>query len=114
MGEIIMNVCCDSDDKLPPQTATVEHLEARMAQEPSQSVANSLGFVTFAKCFCINPVYINPVYGGGYYKKRKGWVLIELTTRAETYFKTLRDARQHLVRLYTEVAPKNIATEALP
>src|SRR2546426_459091 len=54
-----------------------------MAQEPSQSVANSLGFVTFAKCFCINPVYINPVYGGGYYKKRKGWVLIDLATSHE-------------------------------
>ena len=111
MGEIIMNVCCDSDDKLPPQTATVEQLEARMAQEPSQSVANSLGFVSFAKCFCINPVYINPVHGGGYYKKRKGWVLIDLATRAETYFKTLRDAKHHLIRLYMEAAPKKIATQ---
>ena len=82
-----------------------------MAQEPSQSVANSLGFVTFAKCFCINPVYINPVHGGGYYKKRKGWVLIDLITRAETYFKTLRDAKHHLIRLYMEAAPKKIATQ---
>lgn len=106
-----MNVCCDSDDKLPPQTATVEHLEARMAQEPSQPVANSLGFVTFAKCFCINPVYINPVYGGGYYKKRKGWVLIDLATRAETNFKRLCDAKHHMMCLYLEAAPKNIATE---
>src|SRR5947199_10643425 len=101
-----MNVCCDSDDKLPPQTATVEQLEARMAQEPSQSVANSLGFVTFAKCFCVNPVD-----GGGYYKERKGWVLIDLVTRAETYFKTLRDAKHHLIRIYKEAAPKKIATQ---
>jgi hypothetical protein len=106
MGEIIMNVCCDSDDKLPPQTATVEHLEARMAQEPSHPVANSHGFVTFAKCFCINPVF-----GGGYYKKRKGWVLIDLATRAETYFKTLRDAKHHLIRLYMEAVPKTIAIQ---
>ena len=111
MGEIIMNVSCDSDDKLPPQTATVEHLEVKMAQEPSQSVANSLGFVTFAKRFCINPAYINPVYGGGYYKKRKGWVLIDLATREETYFKTLRHAKHDLIRLYREAAPKKIATQ---
>jgi hypothetical protein len=83
-------------------------------QDPSQAVANSSGYVTFAKCFCINPVYINPLYGRGYYKKRKGWVLIDLATRAETYFKTLRDARQHLIRLYMEAAPKKIATEDLP
>ena len=77
-----------------------------MAQEPVQTVANSPGFVTFAKCFCINPVYINPVYGGGHYKKRKGWVLIDLDTRAETNFKTMRDAKQHLIRLYLEATPK--------
>ncbi len=77
-----------------------------MAQEPSHPVANSHGFVTFAKCFCINPVY-----GEGYYKKRKGWVLIDLATRAETYFKTLRDAKHHVIRLYTEAAPKKIATQ---
>ncbi len=82
-----------------------------MALEPIQSVANSPGFVTFAKCFCINPVYINPVYGGGYYKKRKGWVLIDLATRGETSFKTLRDARHHLILLYMEAVPKIIATE---
>ncbi len=78
------------------------------------SVANSSGFVAFAKCFCINPVYINPVYGGGRYKKHKGWVLINLATRAETNFKTLRGARQHLIRLYMEAASGEIATEALP
>ncbi len=77
------------------------------AQEPFQSVANAPAFVTFAKCFCINPVF----GGGHYYKKRKGWVLIDLATRAETNFKTLRDARHHLIRLYIEAAPKNIATE---
>ena len=77
-----------------------------MDQEPFQSVASSPGFVTFAKCFCINPVY-----GGGYYKTRKGWVLIDLATRAETNFKTLRDARRHVIRLYMEAAPKQIATE---
>jgi hypothetical protein len=76
--------------------------------DPGPSVANSLGFVAFAKRFCINPVYVV-----GRYKKRKGWVVIDLATRAETYFKTMRDARQHLVRLYTEAAPKKIATEAL-
>ena len=79
-----------------------------MTQDPSQSAVNSPGFVTFAKCFCINPVYINPVYGGGYYKKRKGWVLIDLATRAETNFKTLRDAKHHLMRLYMETTPKII------
>ena len=68
-----------------------------MVQEPFQSVANSPGFVTFAKCFCINPVY-----DGGHYRKRKGWVLIDLATRAETSFKTLRDARHHLIGLYIE------------
>jgi len=78
-------------------------------QDSSPSVANSLGFVTFAKRFCINPLY-----EVGRYKKRKGWVLIDLATRAETYFKTLRDARQHLIRLYTEAAPQKIAIEALP
>lgn len=85
-----------------------------MIQEPFQAVAYSPGFVTFAKCFCINPAYINPLYGGGYYKKRKGWVLIDLATRAETYFKTLRDAKHHLIRLYMEAAPEKIATEDLP
>ncbi len=78
-----------------------------MLPQPFQSVANSPNFVTFAKCFCINPVYD----GGRYYKKRKGWVLIDLATRAETNFKTLRDARHHLVRLYMEAAPQQIATE---
>ena len=82
-----------------------------MAQEPFQSDANSPGFVTFAKCFCINPVYSNPVYGGGQYKKRKGWVLIDLATRAETNFKTMRDAKQHLIRLYLEAIPKVIPAE---
>ena len=77
-----------------------------MAQEPIQAVSISPGFMTFAKCFCINPVY-----SGGLYKKRRGWVLIDLATRAETNFKTLRDARHHVIRLYTEAAPKNIATE---
>jgi len=76
-----------------------------MAQEPSQSDMNSPGFTTFAKCFCINPVYSNPVYGGGHYQKRKGWVLIDLATRAETNFKTLRAARHHLMCLYTATAP---------
>jgi hypothetical protein len=85
-----------------------------VAQEPTQAVTYSPGFATFAKCFCINPVYINPLYGGGYYKKRKGWVLIDLATRAETYFKTLRDAKHHLIRLYIEAAPEKIATESLP
>jgi hypothetical protein len=82
-----------------------------MAQEPSQSAVNSPGFVTFAKCFCINPVYINPVYGGGHYQKRKGWVLIDLATRAETNFKTLRDAKHHLICLYMETTPKIIPAE---
>ncbi len=82
-----------------------------MAQEPSQSAVNSPGFVTFAKCFCINPVYINPVYGGGHYQKRKGWVLIDLATRAETNFKTLRDAKHHLMCLYMETTPKIIPAE---
>ena len=80
-----------------------------MALEHSQSAANSPGFVTFAKCFCINPVYINPVYGGGHYQKRKGWVLIDLATRAETNFKTLRDAKHHLMCLYMETTPKIIS-----
>jgi hypothetical protein len=82
-----------------------------MTQEPAQSVANSPGFVTFAKCFCINPVYVNPAYGGGCYKKRRGWVLIDLATRAETNFKTLRDAKHHLIHLYLAAAPKSIAME---
>jgi hypothetical protein len=82
-----------------------------MTPEPSQSAVTSPGFVTFAKCFCINPVYINPVYGGGHYQKRKGWVLIDLATRAETNFKTLRDAKHHLVRLYMEATPKIIPAE---
>jgi hypothetical protein len=84
-----------------------------MAQELSRSAANSPGFVTFAKCFCINPVYINPVYGGGHYKKRKGWVLIDLDTRAETNFKTLRDARHHLMGLYLETTLKIVPAEGL-
>ena len=82
-----------------------------MAQEPSQTAVNSPGFVTFAKCFCINPVYSNPVYGGGHYQKRKGWVLIDLATRAETNFKTLRDAKHHLMCLYMETTPKIISAE---
>lgn len=82
-----------------------------MALDHSQSAANSPGFVTFAKCFCINPVYINPVYGGGHYQKRKGWVLIDLATRAETNFKTLRDAKHHLMCLYMETTPKIIPAE---
>ena len=77
-----------------------------MAQEPIQSVSISPGFMTFAKCFCINPVY-----SVGLYKKRRGWVLIDLATRAETNFKTLRDARHHVMCLYMEAAPKNIAIE---
>jgi len=80
-----------------------------VTQEPNQSVANSPGFVTFAKCFCINPVY-----HVGHYKKRKGWVLIELATRVETNFKLLRSARQHLIQLYMAVAPEKIATAGLP
>src|SRR5438552_17867578 len=78
-------------------------------QDSSPLVANSLGFVTFAKRFCINPGY-----EVGRYKKRKGWVLIDLATRAETYFKTVRDAVQHRVRLYTEVAPQDGGTAAQP
>ncbi len=84
-----------------------------MIQGPIQSVANSPGFVTFAKCFCINPVFINLFYSGGRCKKRNGWVLIDLVTRAETNFKTLRNARQHLIRLYMEAAPEKIATADL-
>ena len=84
-----------------------------MAQEPSQSAVNAPGFVAFAKCFCINPVYSNPVYGGGHYKKRKGWVLIDLATRVETNFKTLRDARHHLMCLYMETTPKIIPAAGL-
>jgi len=84
-----------------------------MTQEPAQSAVNSPGFVTFAKCFCINPVYINPVYGGGHYKKRKGWVLIDLATRVETNFKTLRDARHHLMGLYMETTPQIIPSAGL-
>jgi len=82
-----------------------------MAQDPSQAAVNSPGFVTFAKCFCINPVYINPVYGGGHYQKRKGWVLIDLATRAEMNFKTLRDAKHHLMGLYMATTPKIIPAE---
>ena len=71
--------------------------------QPIQSVSSSPGFMTFAKCFCINPIY-----SSGLYKKRKGWVLIDLTTRVETSFKTLRDARHHVICLYLKV------NEALP
>jgi len=84
-----------------------------MAQELSPAAVNSPSFVTFAKCFCINPVYINPIYGGGHYKKRKGWVLIDLATRAETNFKTLRDARHHLMGLYMETTPKIVPAAGL-
>jgi len=77
-----------------------------MAPEPSHPAVTPPGFATFAKSFCINPVYINPVYGGGHYQKRKGWVLIDLATRAETNFKTLRDAKHHLMGLYMAAAPK--------
>jgi hypothetical protein len=72
-----------------------------------QTCANSPGFMTFAKCFCINPVSDK-----GYYNKRTGWVLIDLATRAEINFKRLRDAKHHLIRLYMEAAPKTIAIEA--
>ena len=84
-----------------------------MAQELSPAAVNSPSFVTFAKCFCINPVYINPIYGGGHYKKRKGWVLIDLATRAETNFKTLRDARHHLMGLYMETTSPVIPAAGL-
>jgi hypothetical protein len=84
-----------------------------VTQDPSQSAVNAPGFVAFSKCFCINPVYINPVYGGGYYKKRKGWVLIDLATRVETNFKTLRDARHHLMCLYMETTPQTIPAAGL-
>jgi len=84
-----------------------------MAQELSPAAVNSPSFVTFAKCFCINPVYINPIYGGGHYKKRKGWVLIDLATRVETNFKTLRDARHHLMGLYMETTPKIVPAAGL-
>ena len=77
-----------------------------MMPDPAQSVENSPGFVTFAQRFCINPAYD----GGHYYKKRKGWALIDLTTRTETSFKTLRDAKRQLVRLYMEASQTNIAT----
>ncbi len=77
-----------------------------MPPQPIQSVSSSPGFATFAKCFCINPVY-----SGGLYKKRRGWVLIDLATRAETNFKRLCDAKHHVMCLYLEAAPKNIATE---
>ncbi|TAL11843.1 MAG: hypothetical protein EPO02_03275 [Nitrospirae bacterium] len=79
-----------------------------MAHEPSQSAVSSSDFATFAKCFCINPVYNSPAYGAGHYKKRRGWVLIDLATRAETNFKTMRDAKQHLIGLYLAAAPKII------
>ena len=72
-----------------------------MTQEPVPPVVHSPGFVTFAKGFCINPVYVE-----GHYRKRKGWVLIDLASRAETNFKTLRDARQYLFRLYLEAAQR--------
>lgn len=77
-----------------------------MPPQPSQSVSRSPGFATFAKCFCINPVY-----SGGLYKKRRGWVLIDLATKAETNFKRLCDAKHHVMYLYLEAAPKNIATK---
>lgn len=70
-----------------------------MAAEPFLPVEHSPGFVAFAKCFCINPVY-----AVGRYKKRTGWVLIDLATTGETNFKTLRDARQHLLLLYMKAA----------
>jgi hypothetical protein len=72
-----------------------------------QTCANSPGFMTFAKCFCINPVSDK-----GYYSKRTGWVLIELATRAEINFKRLGDAKHHLIDLYMKAASKKSATEA--
>ena len=77
-----------------------------MTPEPAQAVEHSPGFVAFAKRFCINPAFD----GGRYYKKRRGWVLIDLATRTETSFKTLRDAKRQLMRLYTDGTSKNIAT----
>ena len=76
-----------------------------MTQDLSQSALSAPEFMAFSKCFCINPVFVNPVSGGGHYKKRKGWVLIDLATRVETNFKTLRDARHHLMCLYMETTP---------
>jgi hypothetical protein len=70
-----------------------------MAAAPFLPVENSPSFVAFAKCFCINPVY-----AVGRYRKRTGWVLIDLATTGETSFKTLRDARQHLLLLYAKAA----------
>ncbi len=84
-----------------------------MARDPISPTANSPGFVSFAKSFCINPVYSNPVYGGAQYKKRKGWVLIDLATRAETNFKTLRDAKHHLARLYSDTTSAVIPAEGI-
>jgi hypothetical protein len=75
-----------------------------MTEEPTQSVEHSPGFMTFARCFCINPVFIR-----GHIRKQKGWVLIDLDTRGETNFKTLRDAKHHLMRLYMEAAPRKTA-----
>jgi len=72
-----------------------------MPPQPIQLVSNSPGFMTFAKCFCINPVY-----SGGLYKKRRGWVLIDLATKAETNFKRLCDAKHHVMYLYLEAAQR--------
>lgn len=74
-------------------------------EKPVQSVENSPGFMTFAQCFCINPVYIT-----GHFRKQKGWVLIDLATRGETNFKTMRAAKAHLIDLYMAAVPKKIAT----
>jgi hypothetical protein len=68
------------------------------------SVEDSPGFLTFAQCFCINPVFIK-----GHFRKQKGWVLIDLGTGWETNFKTMRDAKHHLLHLYLEAVPKKIA-----
>lgn len=76
-----------------------------MTEKPVHSVENSPGFMTFARCFCINPVFIK-----GHFRKQKGWVLIDLDTRGETNFKTMRDAKAHLMGLYMAAVPKKIAT----
>ena len=75
-----------------------------MKAESFEPVDHSPGFLTFARGFCINPVYIQ-----GHFRKQKGWVLIDLDTRVETNFKTLRAAKAYLMGLYLAVAPKKVA-----
>ena len=75
-----------------------------MKDEPLETVEHSPGFLTFTRGFCINPVFIQ-----GHFRKQKGWVLIDLGTRGETNFKTLRAAKAHLMGLYLAMAPKKIA-----